>query len=176
MRRTLFVLCLALVLSGCLRVTQEAPTVTLGPTTDSGAIGKQVLVRAMPNGEVRDAQHGKEVWFAYGAVMGVDGAKANGVGTAHYLEDGTFVIGIQLNIAPPAEGTFYEGWLIGEGGDRVSTGHFQQSLRETRQTLNFRTDMDLRKSLKIAVTSEKDDGNPAPGTAVAEGVLRVTKR
>ncbi len=165
-----------LILSGCLR----SHDVTLSPPTASGdVIGKQVLVRGMPEkGNIRDDRHGRELWFAYGSVTGTSGTNANGVGNAHFLEDGTYVASIQLNIAPPKDGEFYEGWLMkGISPDNwISIGHLRQGGRESSQTLRFESSQDLRKQLNIAVTRELDDGNSSPGEVVAEGSLKVTKR
>lgn len=178
MRRFVLLLVLSsILLSACLRPSD----VSVDPGDGTGdSIREQVLVRAMPRRKegINDERHGREVWFAYGAVIGTSGTEANGVATAHFLEDATYVIGIQLNIAPPAEGQFYEGWLMKgiDPGDWVSVGHFQQGNRESSQTLRLESSKDLRKYGEIAVSREADDGNPAPGTVVAQGSLRVTQR
>ena len=178
MRRILLsTVLIPLLLCGCLKVQNRSGTLSIGEKTESGTIGKQVLIRAMPSpGNIRDAQHGKETWFAYGAMLGANGTKANGVATAHFLEDGTYVLGIQLNILKPKDGTYYEAWLFGEGQEQISVGHMLQGQKDVRQTLDYRGSRDLRPYLKIAITRQKDDGDPSPGELVAEGVLRVTKR
>lgn len=169
-------LCLAtLSLAGCL------PTGSLRieqPTGTGDVVGKQEIIRAMPErGNVRDAVHGREVWFAYGAVTGVDGTNANGVATAHHFEDGMSALSLVLNIEDPREGEFYEAWLMSEsGGAPISLGHLVFGGRKYRQTLRYRGDQDLRNYRRIVVSLEQDDGNPAQGQVKAEGFLKVTER
>lgn len=176
MRRSslLVVSACALLLYGCLRQN----TVRIGTETGTGTdIGREVFIRALPDGgDVRDAQSGRELWFAYGAVSGVNDGKANGVAMAHYLEDETYVLGVQLNIQVPQDGSFYEVWLMPEAGSPVSLGHMVQGVKEGRQNFNVRTKTDYRQMLHIAVSLENDDGNPAQAEIVAEGFLKVTKR
>lgn len=160
-----------------MRLQQE---VTVGdPATGTGSVvGEEVYIRALPGeGPIQDVLHGRELWFAYGALGGVNGAKANGVATAHYLQDGTYVLSLQLNIQNPDEGEFYEAWLFPEGGGAAqSAGHLVQGERDGRQILTFRSAVDLRRNLRIVISRENDDGNPAMGQRVTEGDLRVTKR
>jgi hypothetical protein len=83
-----------------------------GEGDSSQILGKEEIIRAFPQfGEVSDAKHGREVWFAYGPLSGVQGTPANGVADAHFLEDGTFILGVQLNIALAPDNTFYEVWI-----------------------------------------------------------------
>ena len=177
MRRTILLLFSTALLAACLTTER----VSIGEKiTNSGAVtGQQIFLRAMPTkGDVRDDVHGKELWFAYGAILGVNGTNANGVATAHFLQDETYVLGLQLNIVQPETGTFYEAWLVtGSAESWISLGHLTTSMpRTSLQTLRFSEKIDAREHLKIAVTSEKDDGNAAPGRVIAEGVLKVTKR
>lgn len=172
-------LLLALVLGPLLLTSCLKPKPSVSVQTDTGAaIGIQVLERAMPKkGNVQDSLHGKETWFAYGPVLGTDGTNANGVATAHFLSDGTYILSVQLNINNAPEGQFYEGWLYRDSlKDAVSAGHLIQSLKRSQQSLRFESQEDLREALHIAITREKDDGDPTPGTLVAEGVLKVTRR
>ncbi len=163
-------------LSGCLKPADEVFIGT--PDTGSGEIGRQELIRTMPQkGNIRDERRGKEMWFAYGAISGVNEPPANGVVTAHFLEDGTYILDVQVNIAAPEDGMFYEAWLKGSGAEAwISLGHLTSSLHVTRQTGSFESPLDLRNRLAVAVTLEKDGENPLPGGVVAEGVLKVTKR
>ncbi len=167
----------SLLFVGCLRSENTAVEVNTGTGAN---IGEEIYARVMPSKKegVTDAVHGKETWFAYGAVTGTEGNSANGVATAHYLQDQTYILGIQLNINPPDDGEFYEGWLLppGTGREWVSIGHFKQGEREARQTIRFENKTDHRNKLKLAITREKDDGNAAPGEVVADGTLHVTKR
>lgn len=158
-----------LLLAGC--ATKEK-------VDDSQTIGTQKVIRAMPTpGRIEDARRGKEEWFAYGAVSGVEGAAANGVAKAHLFENRTFLHTVDVNIDIPKKGFFYEGWLQEEGGgDMVSTGHFVNRFGDTRHHLTFETQRNLRDHQKVILTLERDDGDPAPGKRVAEGMLKVVER
>ena len=127
-------------------------------------------------GEVFYESHGKEEWFAYGAMHGVDDTPANGVAQAHSFTDGFYLHTIQLNIDLPPDGYFYEGWIL-NGDDIVSTGHLSNYFGDTRYSLRFEADdADYRDYVEVLVTLEPDDGNPAPAEHVSEGVMRMTKR
>lgn len=143
------------------------------------AVGDQPRVEyTVPTGEnkYRDLEHGKEVWFAIGALGGVNGVNANGVAQAHGFEDGAYRLTIQLNVERAPEGIFYEGWLLRDGAEPLSTGHLRSRFGDVRHALQFDTDADLREFLQVAVMRESDDGNPAPGERIAEGVLRPQER
>ena len=154
-------LCLALlVLASCNR-----------SSTDD-VLATEEIVRAMPKGgEVVDEKRGKELWLAVGAMGGVNEHPANGVALAHYFENGTYLLTVDLNIELPPDGFFYEGWLLDEGKDPVSAGHFRSVFGDVRHRLEFETDEDFRGSLNVIVTVEPDDGNPAPAEHVAEGTM-----
>ena len=140
-------------------------------------IGKEVFVTAMPiGGEVNDPDHGREVWLAVGPVEGTEGNPANGVVTAHYFEDGTFILGMQVNIAPPEEGFFYEAWLVQEGENDVSMGHLTNPSGDVRHQLRFQAKEDYRRRAALAITREPDDGNPEPGIVVARAMLKKRQR
>lgn len=140
-------------------------------------IGKEVIVTAMPvGGEVNDPDHGREAWLAVGPVEGTEGSPANGVVTAHYFEDGTFVLGMQANIAPSEEGFFYEAWLVQEGENDVSMGHLTNPAGDARHQLRFQVKEDYRGRMTVAITREPDDGNPDPGNIVARAMLKHRQR
>ncbi|OGJ57086.1 hypothetical protein A3H22_03695 [Candidatus Peribacteria bacterium RIFCSPLOWO2_12_FULL_55_15] len=140
-------------------------------------IRKEVFVTAMPvGGEVNDPDHGRETWLAVGPVEGTEGSPANGVGTAHYFEDGTFILGMQVNIAPPEDGFFYEAWLVKEGENDVSLGHLTNPSGDARHQLRFMAEEDYRDRATIAITREPDDGNPESGIVVARAVLTKRQR
>lgn len=127
------------------------------------------------NGEIEYGTHGKEDWFAYGALTGVEGTPWNGVAQAHYFSDGRYLHTAQLNIEPAGDGYFYEGWIV-KGAELVSTGHLTSPFADTRHSLRFEDDADYRNYLKVVITLEPDDGNPAPAKHVAEGLMKVTER
>jgi hypothetical protein len=141
-------------------------------------MGTEVFQQAMPEGgEVRDPKHGKEVWFAFGAVEGKEGHQANGVAMAHYFEDDTYAHTAQINIERAAEGYFYEGWVVNPATKNFeSTGHLRSHFGDVRHFLKFEDSMDFRDFLKVVITLEPDDGDPAPAAHVAEGLLKVTER
>ncbi len=137
----------------------------------------QTINTAMPNGQQALPGHGKEVGMAYGAVSPVGAIPSNGVATAHYLEDGASIIGVQANIEVPADGYFYEAWLEKpDGSNRISLGHLTNSFNDVRHTTRFESIQDLRSSTKIRITRERDDGNPNPSETVAEATLKPTSR
>lgn len=170
MRFLLLVLCVPLLLVGCAQKEEG----------DNGeAIGTQKVIRAMPTpGRMEDAKRGRELWFAYGAMEGTESTPANGVAKAHFFENQTFLHTVELNIAVPEKGSFYEGWLVQEGRaeDLISTGHLKNTFGDTRHHLIFETQRDLRDALKVVVTLERDDGDPSPGKVVGEGMLKVVER
>ena len=141
-----------------------------------GELDTEKIQYGMPqDGEVKYGEHGKETWFAYGALSGTEGVPANGVAQSHLFEDGRYLNTLQLNIAVAKEGTFYEGWLV-KGTERVTLGHLSNAFGDARHGLRFEADNDYSQYLNIEVTLEKDDGNTAPAALVAEGKLKPTKR
>ena len=144
---------------------------------DDATIGTQVLQQVLPGqGPVTTSDHGKEFWFALTAMEGAHGAIANGVAQAHYMEDGTFIHTIQLNIERAPDGSFYEGWLSKAGSDPIPTGHFRTPFGDVRHQLKYIGKDDLRSYTTVLVTLEEDDGNPSASESVAEGVLKDIKR
>ena len=129
----------------------------------------------MPIGGVKLENHGKETWFAYGALSGVAKYNANGATQSHLFEDGHFVHSANLNIQPAEDGYFYEGWLV-KGSDSISTGHLTNPFGDVRHGLKYEAEQDYSGYLKVVITLEPDDGDPAPAEHVAEGLLKVTER
>ena len=163
---------LFLALGGC---SPETVKVSIGD--DDATIGTQVLQQVLPGqGPVDTPDHGKELWFALTALAGTNGKPANGVAQAHYLEDGTFIHTIQLNIERAPEGSFYEAWLGKEGSDPVSTGHLRTPFGDVRHSLKFLGEQDLRSYPNVLVTLEKDDGDASASETAAEGILKEIKR
>lgn len=140
-------------------------------------MGSQTLVQVLPGqGPVDTPDHGTEQWFAITALTGLDGKPANGVAQAHYLEDGSFIVSIQLNIERAPDGSFYEGWVENEAKQMVSLGHLRTPFGDVRHSLKFLGNEDLRSYGRVLVTLEKDDGNEGASEAVAEGTLLERKR
>jgi len=132
----------------------------------------------MPSGgKIVDAQKGDETWFAYGAIAGNADTPANGLAKSHRFDNGQYLHTLQVNIALPKDGFFYEGWLINpKTGERISTGHLKSIFGDVRHNLSFETSEDLRAYTGVVITLEKDDGNSAPGTEAATGTLKVLNR
>lgn len=133
----------------------------------------------MPTGgRVEDAEHGREVWLAVGALSGASGAAANGAAMAHAFEDGASIASIQLNIVPAADGSFYEAWLENEGdGVALSAGHLTNIFGDVRHVGRLETHENLQERMHVVITRESDDGNPARnGNIVAQGTLKIVKR
>ena len=125
----------------------------------------------------KDKEHGREAWFAMGAMTGVDGVNANGVAQSNIYEDGVYRHAVQLNIERAQDGVFYESWIINEESqEAISTGHMRSRFGDVRHFLNFEAAKDLTEFTKVVVTLEADDGNPSPGQTVAEGILKTRER
>ena len=163
MKKTILLLSALLLLPAC-KGKQPEPEV-------------QQIQYGMPkDGQVVDANHGRETSLAYGAMAGVNGTPANGVAQAHSFEDGHYLHTIQLNIEAAPDGSYYEGWISKEGASPVSTGQLTNAMGDVRHSVRFEAQKDFTGYLNVTVTLEKDDGNPAPSDRVAEGVMRVTER
>ncbi|MDD5623234.1 MAG: anti-sigma factor [Candidatus Peribacteraceae bacterium] len=172
MKRSLPVfVCALLLLVSC----GSSKTVNVG---SGGLLGTEKFQFGMPKGgKVVDARYGQEVWFAYGAIAGISGASANGIAISHWFETGKFIHTLQVNIVLPPDGSFYEGWLEDPAsGKQISTGHLQSRFGDVRHGLTFESDEDLSKFTNVAISLEKDDGNPAIGKVVAEAKLKQIER
>jgi hypothetical protein len=130
----------------------------------------------VPEGEHRfeDARHGKELWFAIGAISGAPEVSANGVAQAHYFENGIYRLLVQLNIEQAPQGYRYDAWLVPASGNAVLAGRFTSTFGDVRHSLSFETENDLRSAQEVQVTLELDDENPALGKVVA--TARLTPR
>ena len=172
-------------LSGCFGAAEPVAetasgTVKIGEVTDGGSgdiLKTESFVTAIPSGEITTPDHGKEVDMAYAAVNGLGETKANGVASAHYLEDGATVIGLQVNIAAAPDGFFYEGWAVSPDEQTwISLGHLRNPLNDARHNVRFETSKNLKEMAILRVTLESDDGNPEHSAAVAEAKLKPTSR
>ncbi|HAI98589.1 TPA: hypothetical protein DCL30_03585 [Candidatus Peribacteria bacterium] len=145
---------------------------------DDQGIGTETYNVILPqNGKAVHPKYGKETWFAYGALNGVGGSVANGVAQAYLFEGGAYDLSLQLNAQIAKEGTFYEAWLKTGSGQMLSAGHLVNHFGDVRHQLQFESKEDFSGDLRVVVTLEKDDGNPAPSDQViAEGTLKPTKR
>lgn len=131
-------------------------------------------------GDIADKTHGRQVFFAYGAVAGASKLPANGVASLMVFEDGTTNIGVQLNVEMAAKGNFYEVWLSSANDEKSawkSLGHAKSVVGDVRHALKTSLPEDLKERLQIAVTLESDDGNAAPSdTLIARATLKQVIR
>jgi hypothetical protein len=149
--------------------TNQQPAV--GQTTSAPIQQMQV---GSPNQPIVPG-HGKEVGLAYGAISGVGGTNANGIGMAHFLDDGTTVVNVQVNIAVADTGYSYEGWIQkADGSGKISLGLFTNPLKDARYTLMFATPNNLKDYNTISITREKDDSAAPSGDEVARATLKQT--
>lgn len=140
-------------------------------------LGSESFQYNIPSGGVQDLRFGKEVFFAYGPIAGTTATPANGLGKVHVFEKGMSLHTLQVNIALPKDGTFYEGWLVNpKTKERLSTGHLKSLFGDVRHNLDYQANRDLSAFINVIITLEKDDGNSAPGTEVATGTLKELKR
>ncbi|TSD00032.1 MAG: hypothetical protein Greene101449_392 [Candidatus Peregrinibacteria bacterium Greene1014_49] len=142
-------------------------------------LGIQVITQPMPvNGKVELPGHGKEEWFAYGAMAGTEWTPANGVVTGHVFTDDTTVVAMQFNVQPAIEGTYYEAWIQSpKTGASLSMGQLINGQGDSRHGLRFESPEDLRAYTDVRVTLETDDGNADASTMIiATGELKPTKR
>ena len=131
----------------------------------------------IPSGTVQDLRFGKEVSFAYGPIAGTKDMPANGLAKVHVFEKGVSLHTLQVNVALPKDGSFYEGWLVDpKTKERISTGHLNSLFGDVRHNLDYQAERDLSTFTNVIITLEKDDGNPAPGIEVATGTLKELKR
>lgn len=150
-----------------------------GVTVEESPLGVQVLQQLMPvHGKVELPGHGKEEWFAYGAMIGNAWTPANGLVTSHVFTDGTTVVTMQCNVEPAKDGTFYEAWIRNpKTGVRISMGQLVNGQGDARHGLRFESEKDLRSYTDVRVTLEKDDGDAEASTnVIARGTLKPTKR
>jgi len=164
--RTLLLMTGLLFLNACSRTSVHVGESEKGIT--------QVVNTAMPTGgKIDDPDHGKEVWLGVGAVSGTADTPANGVAAGHYLEDGTYFLGLQVNIYAAPRGSFYEVWIAPSDDKQswIPFGHLTNPVGDVRHTLNAHQKGDFRKKRKIIITQELDDGNPDPSEVVAEAEL-----
>mgnify|MGYP000653056626 CR=1 FL=1 len=147
-------------------------------TVGDDEIGNQVLERAMPQkGNIVDAKHGKELWFAIGPMNGTKETPANGVASGHFFEDKTSLVSIQLNINVPEDGWFYRASLEGDNGaPPLELGHLTNARNDARHALRAELPNDIRAYKRIAIYKQKDGANAESAVRVGEGLLAVRER
>jgi hypothetical protein len=178
MKKLLATVALTLLLTACFG---KAGTMAVNGTRSSesgGVIAVQKLNELMPTGkQLVDPTHGKEENLAYGAMNGEGGVLANGVVTAHYFQDSTTIIGVQLNIAVAKAGAYYEAWLENDDGSApIDMGQMQNGFNDVRYSVRFTSSQNLINKHKVVVSLEQKASATTPGTVVASGTLQPTSR
>lgn len=128
------------------------------------------------NDELVDPIHGTEQTFSYGAISGVDGNSANGVGYRYGFSDGATVITLNLNV-PITKDTYYIGWLTQDDSskDWIKMGDFFAPFNDARHGLKFESMKNLADYKNVIVTQEQSQNPATPGKIVAEGSLTLVK-
>ena len=124
-----------------------------------------------------DPVHGKETRFAYGAIDGVNGVRANGVGYIHTFADGVTIVTANLNILQAPAGKRYILWGSNVDGSKVVFGGDLESiLGDARHTGKFQMKEDAASVGTLVVTLETIANPSLPGSHQAEGVMKEYKR
>ncbi|MBI2474017.1 anti-sigma factor [Candidatus Uhrbacteria bacterium] len=184
---------LLLVGGGCLKGKETLSTETVSDTIDRGSI----LIEAKENGLImKDEEIAKmkaqplesdagtiftdvssyedvavKGWIS-AALADVTGGDSFGLAYAHF-EDGTYTIISKMgNLPEPAQGYFYEGWLVRRGDDFsvLSIGH---AVKTEKGYMNvYQSPTDLSDHAFYVLTLEPEDGNTAPEEHILEGSFR----
>ncbi len=128
-------------------------------------------------GVLEDPVHGKEVRFAYGAIDGVNGVLANGVGYVHTFSDGVTIVTANLNILLAPAGKRYVLWGSNQDGSTfVFGGDFNSILGDARHSGKFQTKENATAVSKLVVTLETVTNPTFPAAYHAEGIMKEYKR
>ncbi|NOS66997.1 MAG: hypothetical protein HOO67_01355 [Candidatus Peribacteraceae bacterium] len=141
-------------------------------------IGSETMEVIMPTrGNIEHPVHGKEVWFAIGAMSGKAPTKANGVAEAHVFTDDASSATVRLNIETPPKGTRYVAWLQKPGTtERIRLDILQNPLGDVRHAANVDVQEDIQDYTEVVVTLEAQAGAAAGDEVVAMGTLTERKR
>lgn len=150
--------------NGLIMSDEEVVTMsTTLPTTDAGA--RDVV-------DVLDYRNHDVTGWASAALADVTGGESFGLAYAQ-LKDGTFTLIVEMGGLPePAQGYFYEGWLVRRVGafSMIDTGRAVQT--ENGYMNVYRSSSDLSDYNFYVLTLESDDENPAPAEHILEGIIR----
>ena len=191
-----FLVLLALVLigGGCLSKNAASNSAATEPVIDRASI----LVEARENGLIMDeaevslmAQTSPTIdsavlpvfdiqtyleanvrdWTS-AALADVTGGGSFGIAHSQFASSTYTLVSEMGNLPEPADGYFYEGWLV-ERGDAlslVSTGRAQKAGEGYANV--YLSTTDLTQYDFYVLTLESDDGNPAPTEHILEGTLK----
>ncbi len=143
-------------------------------TVDPGkVVDIQEYNKVAKYGDKPDPVHGKEVYFAYGAMAGVNDTKANGVAYLSKFADEAVSMTVNLNIEQAPKGKKLLVWTADlSGGSALYRGSLTSIVGDTRHSLRFETTGDISMLLNVIITQEPDgSAHDQPGAAVAAGTL-----
>ena len=147
------------------------------PVRRETILGRETMNVIMPQGEIAHPVHGKETWFAYGAMNGVAPAKANGAAQAHAFADGFSSATVTVNIQEAPKGSRYVAWLRKPGSsERIRLDILQNPLRDVRHAVTVEIEKDLREFTEMIVTQERASGPSDDDAIVANGTLKLRQR
>ncbi len=171
MKKFLLPLLACFLLSAC----GKSDTVTID--TGSGkALEVQTYNTVMGTKHLTDPVHGKETQFAYGAVSGVEGTKANGVTYLHTFADGVSVLTVNVNILP-VPGKHFIAWATDEAGMSYTyAGELESVLNDARHTVTLTTKQEVKNLARVVVTIESSVHPGSAGQHAAEATLKVVKK
>jgi hypothetical protein len=142
-------------------------------------IGNETYNVVMPVGkEVIHPVHGKETWFAVGAMTGEGKINANGVAQVHVFADKTSTATVNLNIQPAPAGSRYVAWVRKPSGgtERIRLDELLNVLKDVRHVITVEVDKDLSAYTEVIVTQEKKSGASDSDPIVAKGALKAQSR
>jgi hypothetical protein len=85
------------------------------------------------------------------ALLGVEGNTGSGIATR--TVDGKYVHNVTAELADPATGKFYEGWIVVDSSDFISTGELVKE-SEGQWSLTYTSDSDLSNYKDVVITEE----------------------
>lgn len=167
--------------------TQAEPTIDresiLFEARENGLIMDDAEIDAMVSAELEVDQEGrssedvqeylninvKDWWSA--ALADVTGGDSYGLAHAT-LKTGSFTLIAQMGLPDPASEYYYEGWLVRRGGSLAVLSLGRAKKIENGYAMVYLTNTDLSDHDFFVVTLESDDGNPAPGEHILEGIIK----
>lgn len=110
--------------------------------------------------------------WASAALADVTGGDSFGLAYAHF-SNGTYTIMTKMgNLPEPAQGYFYEGWLV-RRGDSFSVLSIGRAVKIEKGYMNvYQSPTDLSDHAFYVLTLEPEDGNTSPEEHILEGSFR----
>lgn len=120
-----------------------------------------------------DPVHGRQTAVWYGALNGVGGTNANGVGFVHMFEDGVSVMTVNLNVLPAKKDSHFVAVLSDQAGTKkITIGEVSSIIGDARHSAKFQTDADVTGMSVLNVYSVLQSESVEYGTLVASGTLK----